>query len=81
MTEFTGALRSTPNLRRAVITSAVVGPILTLINQTPALVAIARGESVAAVTWLRIALTFVVPFVVALVSAALADAKRDAHTR
>ena len=64
------------NLRRALLTALIVGPILSLINQTAVVVRLSRGEIPPSITILRIALTFVVPFVVSLVSAAMADAKR-----
>ena len=72
MPSFTEGLRQRANLRRATITSLVVGPVLTLINQTPVLAALMRGNEVPRIAFLRIALTFVVPFVVSLTSAAMA---------
>lgn len=65
------------NLARALKTSLIVGPILTLINQTPALARILGRENVEGIVFLRIALTFFVPFAVSLVSSALADRARS----
>lgn len=48
-------------LRRSILTSAVVGTILTLINQGPALFA---GDASADLAW-KIPLTYCVPFLVA----------------
>jgi hypothetical protein len=76
MPGFTAGLRTPANLRRATITSLIVGPVLTAINQTPILAALMRGEDVPRIAFLRIALTFVVPFVVSLTSAAMAGVKR-----
>lgn len=68
------------NVVRALKTSLIVGPLLTLINQTPVLAQLLRGEDVQPIVFVRIALTFVVPFAVSLVSAALADRARSAST-
>ena len=55
----------TPQIRRnAVRISAVVGTILNLINQSPALFGDAR------ISWPHVALNYVVPFLVASYSAA-----------
>ena len=72
MPPFAEGLKQPANVRRATITSLVVGPVLTLINQTPVLAAVVRGEDVPRIAFLRIALTFVVPFVVSLTSSAMA---------
>ncbi len=64
------------NVRRAVTMAFVIGPILTLINQTPALAALAQGQGIAGATVARIALTFVVPFAVSLYSSTMADRAR-----
>ena len=73
---FATACRSRANLRRALITAVVVGPLLSAINQTHLVFRLLHGESIPTVAALRIALTFLVPFFVSLVSAALADARR-----
>ena len=65
------------NLRRAATTSAIVGPLLTFINQTGVVGSLLALERVPAAALLRIALTFAVPFGVSLVSSALADRARD----
>ena len=65
------------NLRRAATTSAIVGPLLTLINQTGVVASLVALERVPAAALVRIALTFAVPFGVSLVSSALADRARD----
>ncbi len=67
---------STQNLRRAVRTALIVGPILTLINQTDAVSNILSLEAPPSATLFRIGLTFVVPFLVSLLSSALADKAR-----
>lgn len=54
----------------------IVGPTLALINQTATVGQLLTGGEVERVAVMRIALTFMVPFVVSLVSAALADAQR-----
>jgi hypothetical protein len=79
VSRFLQACAARRNLRRALITSAIVGPILSLINQTGIVLGFFRGELPAGMPLLRIALTFVVPFVVSLVSAAMADARRSAE--
>ncbi|PHR57151.1 MAG: hypothetical protein COA47_12125 [Robiginitomaculum sp.] len=48
-------------IRRALITMAIVGPLLTLINQWEGL---ARFD----LNWWKVALTFIVPFAVSLSS-------------
>ncbi len=55
------ALRNRRMLRRGALTSAVVGTILTLINQGPALFA---GDIAGDLAW-KIPLTYCVPFLVA----------------
>jgi hypothetical protein len=62
------------NLRRAAITAAIVGPTRTLINQHVALRALIAGETWTTGAWVRTALTFGVPFLVSLTSAAAAGA-------
>ncbi len=74
---FVAACRSRANLQRAVITSLIVGPLLTAINQTAVIGRLLQGDLVPSIAFLRIALTFLVPFVVSLVSASLADARRS----
>jgi hypothetical protein len=64
------------NVRRALTTAFVVGPVLTVINQTPLLARLLHGEGVPAAGAVRIALTFVVPFAVSLYSSTMADRKR-----
>lgn len=61
------------NLRRALLTALIVGPILTAINQTRYVAALLAGEAIPTVAIVRIALTFVVPFAVSLVSAVMAS--------
>ncbi len=55
---------SAPIVRNAAITALIVGPILTLINQGDAVLA-GRG-----LDWLKVALTFAVPYAVATVAGA-----------
>ncbi|MCM2314707.1 MAG: hypothetical protein NDJ92_06095 [Thermoanaerobaculia bacterium] len=69
--------RSPRNLPRAATTSAIVGPLLTIINQTAIVASFVALERVPAAALVRIALTFAVPFGVSLVSSALADRARD----
>lgn len=64
------------NVRRAVKVALIVGPVLTLINQTPALVTLLEGRGIALTTVGRIVLTFVVPFVVSFYSSTMADRAR-----
>ncbi len=54
-------------------TALIVGPILTLINQTDAVSNILSLEAPSSATLFRIGLTFAVPFLVSLFSSALAD--------
>ena len=63
------------NLQRALIISLIVGPILTLINQGDIL--LAGGEP----QWLKMVLTFLVPFFVSLTSSILAAREQDAKDR
>jgi phosphoribosylformylglycinamidine synthase len=49
--------------RRAAVTALVVGPLLTLINQADAVIA---GDGL---NWIKVVLTFVVPYVVATIGA------------
>ena len=79
--EFCRQCVSTANLRRALITAAVVGPLLTLINQYPALRRLTTNGEADAMEWLRIALTFAVPFGVSLTSASLAEMKTSQPAR
>lgn len=65
------------NVVRALKTAVVVGPILTMINQTPALTRLVEGEGIPPIAVLRIVLTFVVPFVVSLWSSVMADRARQ----
>ena len=65
------------NVKRALRTALVVGPILALINQTPLLWQMLHGQSVPLLGLLRIALTFAVPFLVSLYSATMADRSRS----
>lgn len=55
------ALRHWPMLRRSLIASAVVGTVLTALNQGDAILS---GEPTAALAW-KIPLTYCVPFLVA----------------
>ena len=66
----------TPNIARAVKVALLVGPILTLINQTPAVVRLFEGHAISGVTVIRIALTFLVPFAVSWYSSTMADRTR-----
>ncbi|HVT03122.1 MAG TPA: hypothetical protein VHL58_07050 [Thermoanaerobaculia bacterium] len=65
------------NVKRALRTALIVGPILALINQTPLLWRLAHGQSIPLLGLLRIALTFTVPFLVSLFSATMADRSRS----
>ncbi len=67
------------NLRRALKTAIVVGPLLVAINQTELLWRLVHGEMVLAVAVLRISLTFLVPFGVSLYLSAMADGAREAN--
>ena len=62
------ALRAAPVRRRALITAALVGTLLTLINQGDALI---EGR----IDLLKAALSYCVPFCVAIYSAAQAMAR------
>lgn len=62
-------------VRRALVSALVVGAALTAINHGPELL---RGDVDAGMT-VRVALTFVVPFVVSLVASATAI--RDVRSR
>jgi len=64
------------NFNRALTTALLVGPILTVINQTPLLGQLLRGEAVPAAGIIRIALTFLVPFLVSFYSSTMADRAR-----
>jgi|GEM_PF-2535676 len=68
------------NVKRALTTACIVGPILAIINQTPLLWQLLQGHSVPLVGLLRISLTFAVPFLVSLYSATMADRKRSPHS-
>jgi hypothetical protein len=70
---FCGSAR---NLRRALRTALIVGPILTLINQTSILGDLLALRPVPGPVLARIALTFLVPFLVSLFSSAAADRAR-----
>ncbi len=70
------AARASRNRRRATLTALIVGPILAVINQTETIWMLFSGGAVENLAILRISLTFAVPFVVSLTSAALADAQR-----
>ena len=65
-----------PNIRRALVTAMVVGPLLTIINQTPLVARLLHGQGIPAAGAGRIALTFLVPFAVSLYSSTMADRKR-----
>ncbi|MFA6954415.1 MAG: DUF2652 domain-containing protein [Thermoanaerobaculia bacterium] len=69
-------LTNPANLARALRTALLVGPILTLINQTSVVRGLLDGRGPALSVWMRIALTFAVPFLVSLFSSALADRSR-----
>lgn len=76
MNRFLSRCRAPANLRRALITAMIVGPLLTAINQTAVLPLLLSGQTIPGVAVLRILLTFAVPFVVSLTSAALADLRK-----
>lgn len=76
MASFLIRCRAPENLRRALITALIVGPILTVINQTAVVSLLFSGHPIPPVASLRIALTFAVPFIVSLTSSALADSQR-----
>lgn len=59
-----GNAGSAPIVRNAAVTALIVGPILTAINQGDAVLA-GRG-----LDWLKVALTFAVPYTVATVAGA-----------
>jgi len=65
-------------LARASAAALVVGAILTLIDRTGVVPELFAGRAPALAASMRIALTFFVPFLVALASFALADRKRAA---
>lgn len=69
-------LTNRANLTRALRTALLVGPILTLINQTSVVRGLLEGRGPALSVWMRIALTFAVPLLVSLFSSALADRSR-----
>ena len=71
--DFIARCLSRPNLVRAVRTALIVGPILTVINQTEVVGAVLSLEAVSAGALVRICLTFLVPFTVSLFSSAAAD--------
>jgi hypothetical protein len=64
---FLANFSSPRNLKRALKTAIVVGPLLVIVNQT------------LAIAVLRISLTFLVPFGVSLYSSAMADRAREAN--
>lgn len=70
-------LKDRASLARALRTALLVGPILTLINQPDVVFGLFDGRGPAPSVWMRIALTFIVPFLVSLVSSALADRNRS----
>jgi cation transporter-like permease len=65
------------NLVRAVKMAFVIGPVLTLINQTWIVERLLSGQTIPAVALLRVALTFAVPFAVSLYSSTMADRARN----
>lgn len=76
MTSLLSRCRAPENLRRAVVTAMIVGPVLTAINQTSVVGRLLSGHPISSLSALRIALTFAVPFIVSLTSSALADSRR-----
>ncbi len=75
---FLALVFSPSNVKRSIKTALVVGPMLALINQTGLLWRLAEGEILPVIALLRISLTFLVPFGVALYSSAMADRAREA---
>lgn len=75
MASFVSRCRAPANIRRALFTALIVGPILTAINQTSVVAGALAGETISSVAAVRIGLTFAVPFLVSLTSAALADSR------
>jgi len=64
------------NVRRALATAMVVGPVLTVINQTAIVARLLHGQGIPAAGAARMTLTFLVPFAVSLYSSTMADRKR-----
>ena len=62
-----------PHLRRTSVTAAVVGTVLFAINQADVVM---RGDATW-VIWLKVALTYVVPFVVSNLGVLFATQRRD----
>lgn len=61
------------HLRRSVTTAAIVGLVLTLINQADVIV----GPDTPGITWLKVGLNFVVPFVVTNVGILAGRSERE----
>jgi hypothetical protein len=76
---FLANFSSPRNLKRALKTAIVVGPLLAAINQTALLWRLVHGEMFQSVAVLRISLTFLVPFGVSLYSSAMADRARETN--
>jgi positive regulator of sigma E activity len=68
---------SRANVIRAVKMAFIIGPLLTLINQTWLVQRLVSGEAIPAVALYRVALTFAVPFAVSLYSSTMADRARS----
>lgn len=62
-----------PHLRRTTLTAAVVGTVLFAINQADVVM---RGDATW-VIWLKVALTYVVPFVVSNLGVLFATQRRE----
>lgn len=77
MMTFLSRCRAPENLRWALVTAMIVGPVLTAINQSAAIAGLFSGQPLPAMAALRIGLTFAVPFIVSLTSAALAESRRS----
>jgi len=69
---------SRANVIRAVKMAFIIGPLLTLINQTWIVQRLLSGQSIPAIALCRVALTFAVPFAVSLYSSTMADRARRA---
>jgi hypothetical protein len=65
-------LRTPAMLKRSLLIAAIVGTILSIVNQASV---IAKGESTT-LTWLRVAANYVVPFIVSNAGALAATRRR-----
>lgn len=62
-----------PHLRRTLLTTAIVGTVLFGINQAD----VVMGGDATVVTWLKIGLTYLVPFVVSNLGVLFATQRRE----